>query len=382
MARHPLGHTQLAHHPAALTALLALALDSAARGDVLALFVLLVEGTGQEADGGAAPLVQTLTGAQCQELVRLTLLQLVRAQDEAGPLLDLLAALALVPAMLPALLAHQLPQVLAQLLRPLPPPPAALLERALETCSALARHPEGASRLREDGITELLLTLLKRLHPLPVGGEEGEAEEGTVPPVPPSSPCERVRLLEGVLSSLIPLALSGSVRLEVARDPLAVLVLADLLNTHPEQDPTLLHSIVLAERLAHHRPLRLQLLRQGVLVRLFTLLAASSSQPLTAQLVALVAALMSDLEEGEAEGDAAHQAVAEHGLMPLTALLSNSNDYILVRTLLLLLALTHVDSLRDPLRRYLDPDQLQGLALAPSPATRQLAATLRHALAL
>lgn len=112
-------------------------------------------------------------------------------------------------------------------------------------------------------------------------------------------------------------------------------------------------------------------------MRLFSLLATSQSQPLTAQLVALLAALLRDGVEG-----AALQLVQEHGMMPLSALLANGNEYITTRTLLLLLQLAHEDSLRAQLRLYLDLEQLEALTQGSSATLRQLAASLRHLLAL
>lgn len=113
-----------------------------------------------------------------------------------------------------------------------------------------------------------------------------------------------------------------------------------------------------------------------MLVRLFALLAASQSQPLTAQIVALLAGLLRDGVEGQ------EQLVLEHGMMPLSALLANGNDYITTRTLLLLLQLAHEDALRAQLRLYLDVEQLDALAQSPSATLRQLGAALRHLLAL
>jgi len=108
------------------------------------------------------------------------------------------------------------------------------------------------------------------------------------------------------------------------------------------------------------------------------LLSESASLQLTSQIVASLEPLMRFLEPSSAS----MRAVLELGLMPLSALLSNTNAYLVVQTLLALHPLRYADESRAALRTFVDSDVLRALMTAPSDVVRQLASELALALAL
>jgi len=192
----------------------------------------------------------------------------------------------------------------------------------------------------------------------------------------------RRRVLDAVFAALVPLALSERNRaLLLAPELRLVDALVTALLTPPGSEP-LLSALVLLRALLGDATARTQLhaadAAASLLARLCALLAESSSLQLTSQLLALLEPLLRELRPESA----ACAAVLEHGMLPLTALLSNANVYIVVQTLLALQPLRALDELRAALRTFIDSDALAALRASPNDVVRQLAHELAHALAL
>jgi len=375
IASHTDGNRLLARHAELQASFLSLvANDPASRSSILLLFATLAETED-------AALVQSLGPQKLEELVAAVLREVVRGEaGVAERLVQFLARIASVPLAHSALLTQPLLPLLAQLLA-IPSSPqlsGLLVEHVLECLTALARSAVGLERILTEGILASLLALLRLLHPLPVDLETLREIHQPIGVLGATkwTDAEKAHLLDLLLASLAALSFSGVIRDEMRADALVPHIVCDVLLTQPAQDAVLLNAIVLSEHLCQDREWRLLMLEQRLLQRSLVLLAAADNQQFVAQLLAFLELLVrergfSGLERG---------ALKEHGLMPLTSLLANGNDYLVARTLLIVLILAHDDVLRSALVLYVDTDALGALCSSSNAVLRQLAASLRLAL--
>eukprot|EP01127_Copromyxa_protea_P019356 TRINITY_DN624_c0_g1_i1.p1 TRINITY_DN624_c0_g1~~TRINITY_DN624_c0_g1_i1.p1 ORF type:complete len:1644 (+),score=307.65 TRINITY_DN624_c0_g1_i1:466-4932(+) len=254
--------------------------------------------------------------------------------------------------------------------------------KSINLIGALSLASEGKSQIRSEGLLSVLLTLL-RSHTsassatyvnllgsdLVVSSPTSEEEESDVD----------VEMRYSIVKALGALSLSEENRkliFECQEAP--QLILGFIINTSPGQterkDNFLVDCLALTKNLVYNVDCKNFFCNNNLLQRLFSLLSESSCDKLTFNILSLIHDLTRDGREGEGE------VVREYGMMPLVALMSSPNDYIITQSLQILCNLVRFDTSREVVQTYMDKSVLLELVTSPNLIVTQLAKELKFIL--